>query len=164
VSDGESESERLDRNLMELLNELRLALPGVQVLFAFLLILPFSTGFSATTKTQRDVYACALIFAVLASVFFIAPSSYHRHGFVRLHRISVPEKREMLLTQDRLAVAGFVFLTLSVLSAVFVVISTLFGAAFTAIALAGLAGLGFAFVGFWCVLPLSRRLRASPRS
>ena len=115
MSGGETESERLDRKLIELLNELRVALPGVQVLFAFLLTLPFSSGFAKTTAFQRDVYASSLVCAVLASILFIAPSSYHRHRFRRLDHETVEDKREMIAAQDRLAIGGFLFLTLAVL-------------------------------------------------
>ena len=77
----EDDKARVDRELIELLNELRVALPGVQVLFAFLLILPFSQGFAKTTTTQRDVYFVTLLCTVTASALLIAPSAYHRLHF-----------------------------------------------------------------------------------
>jgi hypothetical protein len=158
MSGNETESERLDRKLIELLNELRVALPGIQVLFAFLLTLPFSSGFAKTTDFQRDLYAVSLVCAVLASIFLIAPSSYHRHRFHHLDHETVEDKREMITTQDHLAIAGFFFFTLSVLGSTYVVIDTLFPTRTTVIVIVVL-GLGFAW--FWYALPLSRRMRAS---
>jgi hypothetical protein len=75
---AESEKERVDRELIELLNELRVALPGVQVLFAFLLTIPFARGFPGTTRAERDVYFVALVSAVVSTVLLMAPSAYHR--------------------------------------------------------------------------------------
>src|SRR6266566_9780182 len=77
----ESEEERLDRNLNELLNELRVALPGVQVLFAFLLGVPFTQRFSELVPYQEDVYFGTLICAAAATAFLIAPSAHHRIEF-----------------------------------------------------------------------------------
>ena len=74
----ESKAERLDRELGELLQELRVALPGVQVLFAFLLTVPFSQGFDRLTGFQRDLYFGILLATALASILFIAPTAYHR--------------------------------------------------------------------------------------
>jgi len=72
---SETREERLDRNLLELLNELRVALPGVQVLFAFLLVVPFNQRFAAATSLQRQVYFAALLLTAAASVCLIAPWS-----------------------------------------------------------------------------------------
>lgn len=77
----ESEKERLDRNMIELLNELRVALPGVQVLFAFLLILPFSQGFTMVDSFQKTVFLVTLLATALAAVTLIAPSMHHRLEF-----------------------------------------------------------------------------------
>src|SRR6059058_4200036 len=74
----ESRHERVNRELIELLNELRVALPGVQVLFAFLLTVPFTQRFGKTTEIERDIYFVTLILAALSSVLLIAPSSQHR--------------------------------------------------------------------------------------
>src|SRR5512140_1245302 len=81
VEDEETEKERLDRNLMELLGELRVALPGVQVLFAFLLAVPFQAGFVRVTTFQRDVYFFTLCCALAATVCLIAPTPFHRLTF-----------------------------------------------------------------------------------
>src|SRR5437764_5244862 len=76
--EGETRHERIDRELIELLNELRVALPGVQVLFAFLLTVPFTQRFGHTTAIERDIYFVTLILAALSCVLLIAPSSQHR--------------------------------------------------------------------------------------
>src|SRR5215210_9462632 len=77
----ESERERLDRNLQEMLGELRVALPGVQVLFAFLLVVPFNQRFGQVTPFQEKVYFVTLLFAAAASVCLIAPTMHHRITF-----------------------------------------------------------------------------------
>ncbi len=75
---GESPKQRHDRELIELLNELRVALPGVQVLFAFLLAVPFAQGWKKATDFQKDVFFVAFLATAIASALLIAPSSYHR--------------------------------------------------------------------------------------
>jgi predicted neutral ceramidase superfamily lipid hydrolase len=150
VAEEESKDERLDRELIEFLNELRVALPGVQVLFAFLLTVPFTQRFGETTEIQRDVYFAAFLCAAVATVLLIAPSAYHRIRF-RQH-----DKEQMLRTANRLAIAGTVFLALAMTATVFVITDVLFGSAATAITTAVAAGL---FLWFWYALPLSRRLR-----
>lgn len=82
----ETELERLDRNLGELLQELRVALPGVQVLFGFLLTVPFAQGFQKTTSFQRDVYFVTLMCAAASSALLIATTAYHRIVFRRGQR------------------------------------------------------------------------------
>src|SRR5438445_13719808 len=95
----EGEKQRVDRELIELLNELRVALPGVQVLFAFLLIVPFSQGFAKVSSAQRAVFFAAFLCTAIATALLIAPSSYHRIHF-RRH-----DKERMLITSNRLALA-----------------------------------------------------------
>src|SRR5439155_7893583 len=116
----ETEKERVDRELIELLNELRVVLPGVQVLFAFLLTVPFSNGFSRMTDLQRDVYFASFIAATAATLFLIAPSTYHRIMFRR------GQKERMLRTSNHLAIVGTVFLALAMAAAVFVITDILF--------------------------------------
>src|SRR5688500_5838826 len=81
VDPGESEAVNLDRNLHELLEELRVALPGVQVLFAFLLVAPFNQRFSSLSTGQERLYLVALVFAGLAVAFLLAPAAHHRMTF-----------------------------------------------------------------------------------
>jgi len=98
----EDPAERVDRELIELLNELRVALPGVQVLFAFLLAVPFANGFPKLSGTGRDVFFAAFIATALSTVLLIAPSSYHRLRW-RQH-----DKERLLIVSNALTIAGFV--------------------------------------------------------
>jgi hypothetical protein len=137
----------LDRELIELLNELRVALPGVQVLFAFLLIVPFSNGWDDVTNLQRDVFFVAFIATSLASVLLIAPSAHHR----LLWREG--DKEHMLATANRLAIGGTVFLAVGMAAAVFLISDVLFSAWWAALATGLLAG---TFAWFWYGMPLLR--------
>ncbi len=141
-----------DRELIELLNELRVALPGIQVLFAFLLIVPFSQGFNRVTSTQRGVYFAAFICTAAASAFLIAPTSYHRL------RWREKDKEQMLITSNRLAIAGTAFLAIAIVCVVFLITDLLYGT-FSGIVTAITAAL-FGFL--WYGLPLLRA--AKPRS
>ena len=113
--DHEDHSEKLDRELIELLNELRVMLPGVQALFAFLLIVPFSERFDTTTTNERVAYYIALAAAALSSICFITPSVYHRVQF-RQH-----DKERLLRLGNVVVVAGTVVLGLGIASAVYFV-------------------------------------------
>src|SRR6266508_4625216 len=110
----------LDRELIELLNELRVALPGVQVLFAFLLIVPFSNGWNNVTEVQRYVYFVAFLCAAAASAFLIAPSVIHRL------RWREGDKEHLLVTANRLAITGAVFLAAGMTATVFLITDVLF--------------------------------------
>lgn len=156
MAGDEDEVQRLDRKLIELLNEIRIVLPGAQVLFAFLLILPFNSGFQEITDIQRDVYAVSLVCAAVASMLLIAPSSYHRHRFPRLAREGVAGKHEMIATQSRLVVGGIFFLTLAMVGSIYVTLDVLFGVRTAAVVVLAL-GAGYGW--FWYGLPLSRRVR-----
>src|SRR5215218_6736335 len=107
MSGRESKEERLDRELIELLNELRVALPGVQVLFAFLLIVPFSNGYANMTALQKDVYFGTFLCTAVATAFLIAPSAQHRLRW-REH-----DKEHLLVTANRQAIAGTAFLAVA---------------------------------------------------
>src|SRR6185503_19407484 len=112
---GESKDERLDRELIEFLNELRVALPGVQVLFAFLLGVPFTQRFSQVSDLQKDVYFVTFLCAATATALLIAPSAYHRLEWRQ------GDKEHLLVVSNRLAIAGTTFLALSISGTVFVV-------------------------------------------
>jgi Family of unknown function (DUF6328) len=144
VVPDDDERERLNRELIELLNELRVVLPGVQVLFAFLLILPFSKGFAQVTRVQRLVYIAAVLFTTLSTILLLAPSSYHRLRF-RDH-----QKERLIEISSRLVIAGMAALALAIDCAVYVTTSYVFEAWVGIVAVA-LASVGFA--GFWYVLP-----------
>src|SRR3954470_21809839 len=81
VERTETEKQRVDRELIEMLNELRVALPGVQVLFAFLLTLPFTQGFDKISDNERRWFFLSVVLAALSSMFLIAPSAHHRLRF-----------------------------------------------------------------------------------
>jgi O-antigen/teichoic acid export membrane protein len=146
----ESREERLDRELIELLNELRVLLPGVQVLFAFLLTVPFATGFSKASDFQKDTYLFTLLCTALGSALLIAPSSYHRLRFRDY------DKERLLRTSNRLAIAGTVLLALAMSAAVLLVTDYLFADVTTGI-VTGLVVAAFAW--FWFGLPLVRKAR-----
>ena len=147
---GEDEKERVDRELIELLNELRVALPGVQILFAFMLIVPFSQGFSSLTTFERWVYYAAFISATLGTALLIAPSSYHRLLFRQ------GDKERMLYTSNRLLLAGMGFVAASMALAVGLISEYVFG---TTVALIAGTSIAAWLVWFWYGLPLSRRAR-----
>jgi Kef-type K+ transport system membrane component KefB len=156
---SESEEQRRNRELIELLNELRVALPGVQVLFAFLLAVPFANGFPKLGKLDRDVFFVAFIATALSTVCLIAPSSYHRLRW-REH-----DKERMLVVSNGLTIAGLALLAVAITAVVFVITDFLFhrawAAAFTAL-------VALAFLVLWYGLPLRAayvdRKGASPRS
>jgi hypothetical protein len=146
----ETEEERLDRNLGELLQELRVALPGVQVLFAFLLAVPFQQRFSAITPFERDVYFATLLLTATSAVMLIAPSAYHRLTFHFQH------KRRLVFLANRFAIAGLAFLALAMTGAIVLITEVLFDPTMTAIT----GTLAFSmFLVFWLALPLRRRFR-----
>ena len=148
---AEDEKERIDRELIELLNELRVALPGVQVLFAFLLILPFQQGFDRVSEFNRLVYLAALLSSAAASALIIAPSSYHRIHF------RAGQKERMLRTSNKLLIAGTVLMALGIACSIFVIVDVLFGGLAAVVAAALTAGW---FAWFWYGLPLARRRAA----
>jgi O-antigen/teichoic acid export membrane protein len=149
MAGGETHHERVNRELIELLNELRVVLPGVQVLFAFLFSLPFLYRFDQLTAAQRDVYFVSFLCAAAATALLITPSAYHRLRF-RQH-----DKERMLFTSNRLVLAGTVFLAISVIGVIFVVTDVLYHSTFAALVTALMSGW---FAWFWYGLPLSRRL------
>jgi hypothetical protein len=150
ASDGRAETpmERWDRNFGELLQELRVAQTGVQILFAFLLTLPFTERFSSSGHLAKDAYLATLLAAATASALLIAPVSYHRLVFRRGH------KPQLVRTASVLAGTGLVFLLLAVAGAVFVVVDAVSGTWMAATLAAAMATL---YVGLWYVVPLVHR-------
>jgi Family of unknown function (DUF6328) len=142
------EEHDLDRELIELLNELRVALPGVQVLFAFLLAVPFANGWTRVTELQRDVFFVAFIAAAASTILLIAPSAHHRL------RWREGDKERILRRANDLAIAGTVFLAIGMTATVFLISDILFAAWWAALTTAAIAG---AFAWFWYGLPLVRR-------
>ncbi len=140
---------RQDRELIELLNELRVALPGVQVMFAFLLMVPFSQGWPLTSALQQGVYYASFIFTTIATIFLIAPTTYHRIRF------RDRDKEHLLKLSNRYAIVGTVFLASAMTCVVFFVTDFIFSYV-TAVATGLVAGL---FAWFWFGLPVLRDLR-----
>jgi predicted neutral ceramidase superfamily lipid hydrolase len=145
----ETEKERLNRELIELLNELRVALPGVQVLFAFLLAVPFQARFGQTTSFQRDVYFAGLALSLIATAFLIAPTAVHRLNF------RANDKEAIVLISNQLVIAGTGFLALAMISVTALISDILFGTMATVVVTVLSTLL---FVLMWVVLPLSRRV------
>ena len=140
----------LNRELIELLNELRVALPGVQVLFAFLLAVPFANGWQRVTNFQRDVFFVAFLCTATATILLIAPSTYHRLRW-REH-----DKEHMLVTANRLTIAGSAFLAAAMVSVVLLITDLLFSLGWALIATVVVAA---AFAWFWYGLALTRAAR-----
>ncbi len=150
----ESEEQRADRNLSDLLQELRVALPGVQVLFAFLLTVPFSNRFQDLSGFEEKLYFGVLISTALATVLLTAPTVGHRILFRR-------QQKEYLVTvANNLALVGLFLLALAISGAIALISSFLFGTA-TAIISTGI--LLIAFAGFWYLGPIMRRAQLPPR-
>jgi hypothetical protein len=147
-SDGESRKERIDRELIELLNELRVALPGVQFLFAFLLVVPFQQKFGQTTQFQHAVYFVALVAAALATALLIAPAAQHRILF-RQH-----DKDMLLRRSNRSALAGLFALGVAICSALLLVVDALFSLALAWLTAGALALL---LAWWWLAVPLWHR-------
>jgi hypothetical protein len=143
----ETEAERIDRNFTELLGELRVALPGVQVLFAFLLTVPFAQGFTSLTQFERDLYLVVLLLTALASALLIAPTAYHRILFRKGY------KPQILMFANRSAIAGLGVLALAMTSAIFLISHIIFGEA-TSIAVTIPSAMVFALL--WYIVPSMR--------
>jgi cation transport ATPase len=145
---SDEEQERLNRQMTELLNELRVAMPGVQVLFAFLLAVPFQQRFETVSSFQRDVYLFTLLAAATATAFLVAPSAYHRIAFQE------HEKERIIQMGTRQFVCGIVALALAMIGAVLLVTDVLFQAATTIIVVVCVATL---FVWLWFGIGLWRK-------
>ncbi len=148
---NETEDERLDRNLGELLQELRIALPGVQVLFAFLLAVPFQQHFTSISAFDKKAYFATLLLTALSAALLIAPSAYHRLTF------RYQQKGRLVFVANRLAIAGLGTLALAMTCAVMLITNVLFGTVVTTV-VTTLLVLAM-FVVLWAVLPLMRRLK-----
>jgi amino acid transporter len=135
-----------DRELIELLNELRVALPGAQVLFAFLLVVPFSSRFDVD-RTEKTAYVVSLLSTLAGTILLIAPSAYHRL------RWREKNKERMLRTSNRLAVGGLAAIAVGMTASIFLVTDVLLPR-WGAVSLTVAAGITFALL--WFGLPLSR--------
>jgi hypothetical protein len=145
---GRTDEERTrDRQMIELLNELRVALPGVQILFAFLLTVPFSQRFGEVTDFQRNLFFITLIATGVSAVCLIAPTATHRLRFHQSDRAYVIE------SSHRLMIAGLVALAVAMLGAVLLVTDFIYDGSVVWL-VPGL--LGLLLVGLWFVRPLAR--------
>jgi amino acid transporter len=144
-SPGEDQHERISRELIELLNELRVALPGVQVLFAFLLAVPFAQGFTKVTEFQRGLFFAVMALTAVSLALLIAPSSWHRLRFRQR------DKERILRASNRMSIAGLGFLALAMTGAVMLIADFIYSPTLTIVS--GVAG-GALFAVLWYVMPL----------
>ena len=148
--DRTAEQVKRDRQLAELLQELRVALPGVQILFGFLLTVPFAQGFTKVTNFQRDLYFATLLATAASTICLIAPSATHRLRFHQRDRAYLVE------SANRLLIVGLVFLAIAIVCAVTLITDYLFGLGASWIWPAAVA---VGLVVMWFVRPLLRTLR-----
>jgi hypothetical protein len=145
---AETPEHRVDRNLGELLQELRVAIPGVQVLFGFLLAVPFQSRFGEITEFQRDLYFATLLLTAASTALLIAPTAYHRITF-RLQR-----KEVLVPLGNSFAIAGLTTLAMAMICAVTLVTDLLYGSATTAVAAVFTTAL---FGLLWFAVPVAGR-------
>ena len=148
--DEKEDRERENRRMIELLNELRVALTGVQVMFAFLLTVPFTQRFVQVTEFQRITYFSTLLCAAAAVAFLIAPSAQHRILF-RRH-----QKHQLIVIGNQLAIVGLAFLAVAMTGVVLLITDVLFKTTTVVVVTAATACL---FATLWYAIPLARRLR-----
>ncbi|HEY2073852.1 MAG TPA: DUF6328 family protein [Gaiellaceae bacterium] len=145
MEEQESPKQRHDRELIELLNELRVALPGVQVLFAFLLAVPFSSRFGKVTRFEKVTFFVALVATTLSSALLIATPSFHRLRF------RVEDKGKIVTLGNTLSIAGFFALAVAMMAAVLTVTTYLYG---KGIGIATAASLSVVILVLWYGLAL----------
>jgi membrane-bound acyltransferase YfiQ involved in biofilm formation len=147
---SEEEQERLNRQMMELLNELRVAMPGVQVLFGFLLTVPFQQRFQRVSDFQETVYFVTLVAAAAATAFLIAPSAHHRLTFEH------HDKPNIIHIGSGQMIVGLCLLAVAMNGAVLLVTDVLFASDTATVTIALLATL---YLTLWFGFPLVRRLQ-----
>ena len=152
MADGESKGERLNRELMELLHELRVVIPGVQVLLAFLLTAPFQQRFAQLPGSLRNAFFASIVCATLATALLLAPTAQHRL------RWRARDKERLVRTGNQMAIAGTVFLAAAIVLAVYVITNVLFT---SDLALWTTLGFIVVFAGLWYVLPMLWRSPSS---
>ena len=150
---NKDEEEKRDRQMLELLNELRVALPGVQILFAFLLTVPFAQGFTRVTDTQRTLFYAALLATAFSTICLIAPSATHRLRFHQSDRVYVIE------TANKYTIAGLFFLGVAIVLAIATVTDFIYDSWIVWAAPALIAGL---LAAFWFIRPLLRSESSGP--
>jgi amino acid permease len=145
---NETEKQRWDRNFADLLQELRVAQTGIQILFAFLLTLPFSSGFPKVTQFQKDTYVVALLAAAGATAMIIAPVAFHRALFRQ------GRKPELVRYAHRMATGGLAFLLVAMVSSVLLITDFILD---RPIAWIFTALTALFFLTFWAGIPWLRR-------
>jgi Family of unknown function (DUF6328) len=151
---GRTSPERINRELIELLNELRVALPGVQVLFAFLLAVPFAQGFTTVTSFQKALFFCTLAATAVSTALLISPSAWHRLHFRQKN------KERVLLLSNTLTIVGLGFLALAMVGVMMLIADFIYSPTLTIVA--GAVALAL-FAWFWYVWPLLSRPGRTPR-
>ncbi|HEX2194259.1 MAG TPA: DUF6328 family protein [Candidatus Limnocylindria bacterium] len=151
----ESPKQRVDRELSELLEEIRVVLPGVEILFGFLIVVPFSGGFGEISGFERVLYLASLLTTSAAMALLMAPTTYHRLRFREM------DKERMLFTMSRLVIVASVLVLLAIGFAVYLVVESILGGVPAAV----IATLNAAWFGwFWFGMPLMRRARENGTS
>jgi hypothetical protein len=155
TQDRESRNERLNRELIELLQELRVILPGVQVLFAFLLTIPFNQRFEILSERQKDVYYGAMLFTAAATILLIAAPNFHRFLF------RASEKEWVLRTSNRLTLLGTGALAIAIIAVIYLITDVLHSGV-TVPVVTGLTVVAIAWL--WFAMPAARRARSNARA
>ena len=150
---SEEDREQQNRRMLELLNELRVALTGVQILFAFLLTVPFTQRFTRVTEFQRTVYFVTLLSAAVAVALFIAPTAQHRVLF-RRH-----QKHSLVLRGTTYMLLGLTALALSMTGVIMLITDVLFKTTMVVVVSAAIAVI---FAVLWYLVPLARRIQIDP--
>jgi Kef-type K+ transport system membrane component KefB len=152
MAEEESKGQRLDRELMELLQELRVVITGVQVLLAFLLTAPFQQRFAQLQGSLRNAFFASIACATLSTALLLAPTAQHRL------RWRARDKERLVRTGNQMAIAGTVFLAAAIVLAVYVVTNVLFT---TDLAIWTALAFTVVFAGLWYVLPMAWRSPSS---
>ena len=145
---NETELERCDRNLVELLQEVRVAQTGVQIMFAFLLTVPFTARFGTLSRFQEVLYFVILMAAGAAALLLIAPTSYHRILF------RLGDKEHLVRAANRLTILALAFVAVAIVGAILLISDLLFSVELAAAATGCAAALCLIS---WYVVPLRRR-------
>jgi Family of unknown function (DUF6328) len=153
MADDDDERDRTERQMAELLQELRVALPGVQILFAFLLTVPFAQGFQRVTAFQKNLFFATLMCTAISTACFIAPTATHR---LRFHK---RDRRFVIETANDLLIAGLVFLALAIVAAVTLITDYLFD---DPVRWVWPALVALIIAGLWFLRPLARSDSSGP--
>jgi O-antigen/teichoic acid export membrane protein len=147
---ADQEEERLNQEWEELLDELRVVLPGTEVLFAFLLSIPFTSRFSQVATTDKTIYFIAFLSTAVATLLLVAPSAQHRLLWRK------QRKNAQLKLATRLLLAGILCLAVAIVSVVFLITNLLYGTALPAIVTAAVVAM---IAWLWYIQPLIMRNR-----